>query len=364
MISLLAWAALNAHADDLYNRLTSVDEVQVGQDYILVSSDRSSMLTYANKAFGSMYTGYDWYASDNGIVIPYDNSEQPAMLCLIEAGEYYVLYFKGTETCLYATGTKTNNPKLTTTQYHEDIVNDPKAQWKMEKADGGVVLRSVSVGYCIVYKSGTYKLAAKKTDNYYAHLYRSEGEGVLVLSSKYLSYVTQSDIDFTQTEGLTAYQVTYASKFGVLLAPVDQAPAHTAVVLHAEKGTYPIRDAQQTVGKLTDNLLRASDGGVSHRADGSTFYVLGNTLSLGVGFYLVEKGDIVPERTGYLIIRDQNDGRNFIPLTDHQPAGMETTGSSTRTANAEKQYDLSGRRISGQFPMGVKVISGRKYVVR
>ena len=51
MISLLAWAAPYAHANDLYNRLTNVDEVQVGQDYILVSSDRSSMLTYTNKAF-------------------------------------------------------------------------------------------------------------------------------------------------------------------------------------------------------------------------------------------------------------------------------------------------------------------------
>ena len=359
LVSILVWCVQSVHADDLYNRLSSLEDVQVGQEYILVSSDRTSMLTYENKAYGALSTGYDWYASDEGIVVPFDNSDQPALLCLIAVGDKYILYFKGTETCLYATGSKNNNPKLSTVQYDEALANDTRALWKIESAEGALVLRSVSVGYCIIYANLTFKLTAKSKSNYYANVYRKEGEGVLVPSSEYLSYVTQSAVDFTLTEGLTACQVTYATKFGVLLVPVDQAPAHTAVVLHAAKGTYAIREAQQPVEPLTDNLMRASDGSKSHRADGATFYMLDSKLSHGVGFYLVKKDDIVPERIGYLIIRDQNDGRDFIPLTDHQPAGINAFGNS-RLVDRHSVYDLQGRRVDGRLPMGITIVGGKK----
>ena len=131
------------------------------------------------------------------------------------------------------------------------------------------------------------------------------------------------------------------------------------MVLHAAKGTYAIREAQQPVEPLTDNLMRASDGSKSHRADGATFYMLDSKLSHGVGFYLVKKDDIVPERIGYLIIRDQNDGRDFIPLTDHQPAGINAFGNS-RLVDQYSIYDLQGRRVDGRLPMGIKIVGGKK----
>ena len=364
LLVIWAFGLQCACADDLYNRLTASDEVQVGQEYILVSGDRKGMMTFSDNTFGNMSTGYDWYAADTGIIVPFDESQRPALLALMAVGDRFVVYFVGTEMCLYATGSKNNSPKLTTRQYDDYFADEPRAQWKAEEKDGGVVLRNVSVDLCIVFANQTYKLATKNSGNSYAHLYRKDGEGVLVPSSEYLSYVTLTDVDFTQTEGLSAFQATYATKLGVLLSPIDGAPAHTAVVLHGAQGTYPIRDASQPVEPLTGNLLRASDGSRSHRADGSTFYMLDDKLSNGVGFYLMKKDDIVPMRSGYLIISEQNDGRAFIPLTDHQPAAIDSVPHSPRTPGITPGYDLSGRRIHGPFPKGIVIASGSKYAVK
>lgn len=358
----LLWLA-TASADDLYLKVADAGQVEVGGEYALASQDKRGMLTFDGSKMGQMATGTSWIGSDDGIVIPFYERQQPALLGLIEAGDCYVLYFKGTETCLCATGSK-NSPKLSTMGYSEDIVDDNRALWKMEVREGGIVLRSVQVDYCLVYSSNTFKVASKSGNNQYVNIFRSKGEGVRIPSSEYISYVTLADVDFSLTPDLTACEVVAATKSRVNIVPVGQAPAFTAVVLHAPKGCYAISKAGSTVDALTSNLLRASDGSMSHRADGANFYVLDNKLTHGVGFYRMDKDDIVAERTGYLIIRGDNRDAEFIPIVDGPPTAVEQrqAGKEASTAPA---YDLQGiRQSSASTFRGLRIIDGRKVVSR
>lgn len=360
LILMVAWQK-TATADDLYQKMTSPEQVTTSGEYALASNDKRAMLTFDGSKTGQMATGTTWIGSDDGIVIPYDEKQQPALLGLIEAGDYYVIYFKGTETCLAATGTK-NSPKLTTLAYSEDMAEDNRALWKIEMNGDELTLRSVQVGYCLVYNS-TFKIAGKNSNNQYVNIYKKIGEGVRIPSSGYLSYVTLTAVDFTQTPGLTACEVVAATKSRVNIVSIEQAPAFTAVVLHAAKGSYAISKAAGDVAPLTGNLLRASDGSMSHRADGQNYYVLDFRLAHGVGFYRMEKDDIVAERTGYLIIRGDDSDVDFIPLVDGPPTGIEELEQPYLQPNRTRRYDIMGRPLPDGFASPGIVIVGNKKVV-
>ena len=359
LILMVAWQT-TATADDLYQKMTSPEQVTTSGEYALASNDKRAMLTFDGGKIGQMATGTTWRGSDDGIVIPYDEKQQPALLGLIEAGDYYVIYFKGTETCLAATGTK-NSPKLTTLAYSEDMAEDSRALWSIEINNGELSLRSVQVGYCLIYGNNTFK----NSNNQYVNIYKKIGEGVRIPSSGYLSYVTLTAVDFTQTPGLTACEVVAATKSRVNIVPIEQTPAFTAVVLHAEKGSYAISKAAGTVAPLTSNLLRASDGSMSHRADGKNYYVLDYRLAHGVGFYRMEKDDIVAERTGYLIIRGDDSDVDFIPLVDGPPTGIEELEQPNPQPNRARRYDIMGRPLSdGLASPGIVIVGNRKVVGR
>lgn len=361
LILMVAWQK-TATADDLYQKMTSPEQVTTSGEYALASNDKRAMLTFDGSKIGQMPTGTTWRGSDDGIVIPYDEKQQPALLGLIEAGDYYIIYFRGTETCLAATGTQ-NSPKLSTLVYSDDMADDSRALWKLEEHDGGVTLKSKHVDYSLVYNNSTFKVADKNSKNQYVNIYKKIGEGVRIPSSGYLSYVTLTAVDFTQTPGLTACEVVAATKSRVNIVPIEQAPAFTAVVLHAEKGSYAISKAAGTVAPLTSNLLRASDGSMSHRADGQNYYVLDYRLAHGAGFYRMDKDDIVAERTGYLIIRGDDSDADFIPLVDGPPTGIEELEQPNLQPNRARRYDIMGRPLLGGFVSPGIVIVGNKKVV-
>lgn len=363
LILMVAWQT-TATADDLYQKMTSPEQMTTSGEYALASNDKRAMLTFDGSKISQMPTGTTWIGSDDGIVIPYDEKQQPALLGLIEAGDYYVIYFRGTETCLAASGTK-NSPKLTTLAYSEDMAEDNRALWKIELNGDELTLRSVQVGYCLIYGNNTFKVADKNSKNQYVNIYQKIGEGVRIPSSGYLSYVTLTAVDFTQTPGLTACEVVAATKSRVNIVPIEQAPAFTAVVLHAAKGSYAISKAAGTVAPLTSNILRASDGSMSHRADGKNYYVLDYRLAHGVGFYRMDKDDIVAERTGYLIIRGDDSDADFIPLVDGPPTGIEELGRPYLQPNRTRRYDMMGRPLSdGLASPGIVIVGNKKVVGR
>ena len=179
-------------------------------------------------------------------------------------------------------------------------------------------------------------------------------------SAGYLTWVATADIDFSQTEGVTAYQITEATSKKITMEKVDKVPAGAAVML---KGSGTVKLKRTTgVAALSNNKMKAcTDGLVTGNGNGVTntyVYVLGNGKS-GLGFYML-KGTLQAGK-GYLQVSEGtgNAKPNFISFE-------ETTGVKTVVINKDSDgevYNLQGIRVA--LPQkGIYVKNGKKYVIK
>ena len=178
-------------------------------------------------------------------------------------------------------------------------------------------------------------------------------------SAGYLTWVATADIDFSQTEGVTAYQITEATPKKITMVEVDKVPAGAAVMLKGS-GTVPLT---RTTGveAFTDNkMLPCTDGSVTgNGVNGVTntdVYVLGNGKS-GLGFYML-KGTLQAGK-GYLKVSEEGNAKDFI--------GFEvTTGVKTIEIKHDDDaaiYNLQGIRVAHP-QKGIYVKNGKKYVIK
>ena len=183
---------------------------------------------------------------------------------------------------------------------------------------------------------------------------------VNITDAEYTAYVTEFDMDFRETEGLTAYKVTKATTDWATLEEIEQAEAGTAVILHGEAGTYTLQETATEAVAHSDNLFLP---GGSQQGDGKTIYGLGNKNS--VGFYLVGDGVTVPEGKGYLVIEPttQTTGaKEFIPFGGDGVTGIDTVVEE----NVEKDgaiYNLAGQRIAQPQKSGIYIVNGKKVFI-
>ena len=183
--------------------------------------------------------------------------------------------------------------------------------------------------------------------------------------------LTRHGVDFSLTDGVTAYIVTEATATGTTLMPIKDSELGKAVILNAPEGKYVFAETViYTFGfddldgnwiSSSKNLLKASDGTVT--GDGKTIYALGNK-SHGVGFYLVQEGASVPEGKGYLKIEEQQSmsgAREYIPLG----SGGETTGLGITEAagNDDTIYNLAGQRMTKTATRGLYIVNGKKVFI-
>lgn len=180
-------------------------------------------------------------------------------------------------------------------------------------------------------------------------------------SAGYLTWVATADIDFSQTEGVTAYQITEATSKKITMVEVDKVPAGAAVMLKGS-GTKTLKRTTEEVADLSDNKMKAcTDGLVTGNGNGVTntdVYVLGNGKS-GLGFYML-KGTLQAGK-GYLQVSEGtgNAKPNFISFE-------ETTGVKTVVINKDSDgevYNLQGIRVAHP-QKGIYVKNGKKYVIK
>ena len=178
-------------------------------------------------------------------------------------------------------------------------------------------------------------------------------------SAGYLTWVATANIDFSQTEGVTAYQITEATSKKITMEEVDKVPAGAAVMLKGSD-TKTLKRTTEEVADLSDNKMKAcTDGSVTGNGNGVTntdVYVLGNGKS-GLGFYML-KGTLQAGK-GYLKVSEEGNAKDFI--------GFEvTTGVNTVEVNGTGDaaiYNLQGIRVAHPRK-GIYVKNGKKYVIK
>ena len=181
-------------------------------------------------------------------------------------------------------------------------------------------------------------------------------------SAGYLTWVATADIDFSQTDGVTAYQITEATSKKITMEEVNKVPKGAAVMLKGS-GTKTLKRTTEEVADLSDNKMQAcNDGSVTgNGVNGVTntdVYVLGNGKN-GLGFYML-KGTLQAGK-GYLKVSESAGSakQNFI-------AFEETTGVKAIEVNSNADnaiYNLQGVRVANP-QKGIYVKNGKKYVIK
>ena len=180
-------------------------------------------------------------------------------------------------------------------------------------------------------------------------------------SAGYLTWVATADIDFSQTEGVTAYQITEATPKKITMVEVDKVPEGAAVMLKGS-GTKTLKRTTEEVADLSDNkMLACTDAsvtGITGSATSTDIYVLGNG-NKGLGFYMLS--GTLQAGKGYLNISGGAGAKpSFV-------AFEETTGISNAAVETTEDdgayYNLQGVRVMNPHK-GIYIKNGKKIVIK
>lgn len=180
-------------------------------------------------------------------------------------------------------------------------------------------------------------------------------------SAGYLTWVATADIDFAQTEGVTAYKITEATSKKITMEEVNQVPAGAAVML---KGSGTVTLTRTTgVEPLSDNkMLACTDGSVTgNGVNGVTntdIYVLGNGKS-GLGFYML-KGTLQAGK-GYLQVSESEGHAKQSFIAFDITTGVKSVEAYGNGDDAV--YNLQGIRVANP-QKGIYVKNGKKFIIK
>lgn len=179
-------------------------------------------------------------------------------------------------------------------------------------------------------------------------------------SAGYLTWVATADIDFSQTEGVTAYQITEATPQGITAEEVQEAPKDAALLLKGS-GTVQLKRTSD-VAPLQNNKMQAcTDGsvkGMTGSATSTDIYVLGNG-NKGLGFYMLS--GTLQVGKGYLNI-SVGAGAKPSFITFEETTGISNTAVETKEDDGT-YYNLQGVRVMNP-QKGIYIKNGKKIVIK
>lgn len=179
-------------------------------------------------------------------------------------------------------------------------------------------------------------------------------------SAGYLTWVATADIDFSQTEGVTAYQITEATPQGITAEEVQKAPKDAALLLKGS-GTVQLKRTSD-VAPLQNNKMQAcTDGsvkGMTGSATSTDIYVLGNG-NKGLGFYMLS--GTLQAGKGYLNI-SVGAGAKPSFITFEETTGISNAAVET-TEDDGTYYNLQGVRVMNP-QKGIYIKNGKKIVIK
>lgn len=175
----------------------------------------------------------------------------------------------------------------------------------------------------------------------------------------YLTWVATSDIDFSQTEGIKAYQITEAASHKITAEEVARVPKGAAVLLKGT-GTITLKRTSGVAPLSRNKMLGCTDALVAGMTGGETstdIYVLGNG-SNGIGFYMLQ--NYLQAGKGYLKITGASGAKPSFIAFD------ETTGIATvvsETVENDTYHNLQGVRVATPHK-GIYIKNGSKVIFK
>lgn len=179
-------------------------------------------------------------------------------------------------------------------------------------------------------------------------------------SAGYLTWVATADIDFSQTDGVTAYQITEATTQKITAEEVDKVPEGAAVMLKGS-GTVQLKRTSDVAALTNNKMLACTDAsvvGITGNQTTTSIYVLGNG-SNGLGYYMLK--NTLQAGKGYLDISGAAGAKpSFIAFEETEPTGI----SSVRADSADGvYYNLQGVRVLNP-QKGIYIKDGKKIVIK
>ena len=181
---------------------------------------------------------------------------------------------------------------------------------------------------------------------------------VTIKTAGWATYVSHRPIDFSQTEGIQAFQTKYeAASNTIVLSPVEAIPENTAVVLKGDPGSYTFTNVA-SADPLNDNELTfyTTDTPVTEER---TVYVLSKKEGV-CGFFPFAKGKSMPSYKGYLLIKKNTAAKPFYRVDAKTPTDIR---SIKQLQSQAVRYNLAGERVSNRYK-GIVIENGRKIIVK
>lgn len=355
IISLLI-AVLQVTAEDLYVKMTSLDEIDTKSTYLMVGGDYIGK-AISNNVITTLSKG-SWFDSSKTILtVPDEYCSSGLLFLQLEAvnasSNVYALK-------ITASGKYINNPSSTYLNQADNYSNK-RAQWIITKSSDGLNLKSnYSSSYYIKKKGNNDICCTSSTASNYVKvvLYKKipSAESITIGGSGYATYVPTYALDFSSQTAITPFVVTESSNTAAILTSVEQVPAKTPIVVNGNPGTYSIPVTRSST-LVTTNLLYASNGAV--KGDGKTIYALGD-LSDGVGFYLVDTDVVIPDGRCYLRIQESGTSPSYMHMRIGHTTGIE---EKIQISDDPYFYTLSGQRVVHPR-RGLYLYKGKKIMIR
>ncbi len=168
-------------------------------------------------------------------------------------------------------------------------------------------------------------------------------------------------VDFD--ENAEVYIATAAGE-NITLTKINDAPANTAVVVNASKGSYTMTKKAEATADVSKNLLKSSDGSIVGTTTGSP-YVLGKNSSNVVGFGPLAKDVTLAAGKAYILASAFSDAKDFYPFVIGDEESETTSINSIENGESRiENYDyfnLSGQRVGKDYK-GIVIVNGKKVV--
>lgn len=179
-------------------------------------------------------------------------------------------------------------------------------------------------------------------------------------SAGYLTWVATADIDFSQTDGVTAYQITEATTQKITAEEVDKVPEGAAVMLKGS-GTVQLKRTSDVAALANNKMLACTDGsvvGITGNQTTTDIYVLGNG-SNGLGYYMLK--NTLQAGKGYLDISGAAGAKpSFIAFEETEPTGISSVSADSADG---VYYNLQGVRVLNP-QKGIYIKDGKKIVIK